>query len=269
MSETSRKFRSFTSRGDRLFPCPTELIVEKPLEIVINKDRRVLIMCTPGMIRELVFGFLFTEGWIDEADDVGETEILETRGANGEALIEAGVSVSTLKAGPAGPGMERISFSSCGICGKEGYSGLKKGLVRVKGRRRYSMEFLKSLSGKMEEVQRLYKKTGGSHAAVLFDPEGTPVLYGEDMGRHNALDKVIGASLLRGVPREENVLVSSGRASLEMVFKTVRAGVPVFIAMSRPTSRAVDAAKAYNLTLIDMAKGANRIYSHARRIKGF
>ena len=89
------------------------------------------------------------------------------------------------------------------------------------------------------------------------------------MGRHNALDKVIGAALLKEISCHDKILLSSGRASLEMILKTARAGIPVFVAMSRPTSRAVQAAKFYNITLLDMAKDTNRIYSHVRRIKGF
>jgi FdhD protein len=89
------------------------------------------------------------------------------------------------------------------------------------------------------------------------------------MGRHNALDKVIGATLIKGISCEDKIVVSSGRASLEMMLKTARAGIPVFMAMSRPTSRAVEAAKFYNITLMDMAKDSNCIYSHARRIEGF
>ena len=89
------------------------------------------------------------------------------------------------------------------------------------------------------------------------------------MGRHNALDKVIGAVLLNAISAGDKVVLSSGRASLEMLIKTARAGFPVFVAMSRPTSKAVEAAKFYNVTLVDMAKDSNRIYSHARRIQGF
>jgi FdhD protein len=131
------------------------------------------------------------------------------------------------------------------------------------------MEMLKGLPAELKQLQPLYRKTGGAHAAVLFDAVGTPIVHAEDMGRHNALDKVIGAGLLCGIAPEDKVLVSSGRASLEMITKTARAGFPLFIAMSRPTSRAVEAAKFYNITLIDMAKDTNRIYSHVRRIHGF
>jgi len=118
------------------------------------------------------------------------------------------------------------------------------------------MEVILTLPEKLSRLQPLYERTGGAHAAVVFDKHGAPV----------PLDKVIGAALLEGVPREDKLLLSSGRASLEMILKTVKAGFPVFVALSRPTSRAVEAAKFYNVTLIDMAKDSNRIYSHVRRV---
>ena len=131
------------------------------------------------------------------------------------------------------------------------------------------MDVLEGFSLKLQELQPLYRRTGGAHAAILFDSNGHPIFFSEDMGRHNALDKVIGSSLIEGIPSHDKVIVSSGRASLEMILKTARAGFPLFVAMSRPTSRAVEAAKFYNITLIDLAKDTNRIYSHARRIVGF
>ena len=103
----------------------------------------------------------------------------------------------------------------------------------------------------------------------LLDSEGNLLVCSEDMGRHNAVDKVIGAALIRELSFQDKIIVTSGRASLEMILKTARAGIPVFVAMSRPTSRAVEAAKFYNITLLDMARDSNRIYSHVRRIKGF
>ncbi|HIC84979.1 MAG TPA: sulfurtransferase FdhD, partial [Desulfobacterales bacterium] len=90
-----------------------------------------------------------------------------------------------------------------------------------------------------------------------------------DLGRHNALDKAIGMTLLEGIRRDDKVLLSSGRASLEMILKAARAGFPIFVAISRPTRRAVEAAKYYNITLVDLAKNTNRIYTHARRITGY
>ncbi|OPX39959.1 MAG: hypothetical protein B1H13_08550 [Desulfobacteraceae bacterium 4484_190.3] len=155
--------------------------------------------------------------------------------------------------------MKRVSFSSCGVCGKQNYSELNPRISRVRSRVRFSMAMINTCSRRLEEHQKLYWRTGGAHAAMLLDRKAAPVLFSEDMGRHNALDKVIGAALLQHIPMDDKILVSSGRASLEMILKTARAGIPLFVAMSRPTSKAVEAAKVYNVTLVDLAKGSNGI----------
>jgi FdhD protein len=131
------------------------------------------------------------------------------------------------------------------------------------------MAVLKKAPKKLEAHQPLYDKTGGAHAAALLDTKGHILLHCEDMGRHNALDKVIGAAISKGMSSHDKILLSSGRASLEMILKTARVGIPVFVAMSRPTSRSVEAAKFYNITLVDMARKSNRIYSHVRRIEEY
>ena len=261
--------RSFTYSNGKISSASSHLIIEAPLEIVINDVTNVMIMFTPGMTRELVTGFIFTEGLIDKVTDIEECLISSEEQIDKEQVIKARVTISSKISGLTGIKGNRISYSSCGICGKENYYDLKKGLGRVKSKHRFSMDVLKLLPKKLDKHQPLYHKTGGAHAAVLLDSGGTPLLYSEDMGRHNALDKVIGASLIKGISFYDKILLSSGRASLEMILKTARAGVPVFVAMSRPTSRALEAAKFYNITLIDMAKGSNRIYSHVRRIQGF
>jgi FdhD protein len=257
--------RSFTHSKGKFSPVSGRLIRESPLEIIINRERRILIMFTPHMARELVVGFLFTDGLIRGLSDLLECTISD----KGEGVTEAAVKIPSHRLKPSTSKDARISYSSCGVCGKEDYRDLNKGLSRVKSTLRFSMEVLKGLPAGMQRFQPLYEKTGGAHAAILFDAKGRPVLHSEDMGRHNALDKVIGASLIRDIPMDDKVLVSSGRASLEMILKAVRAGIPLFVAMSRPTSRAVEAAKFYNVTLMDMARDTNRIYSHVRRIEGF
>lgn len=275
MRETMRQndafqtVRSFTYRNGGIFPEPTDLLVEIPLEIHINRRREILIMCTPGLIRELVYGFLFTEGMINRASDVEECRIRPGEAGNRDGVLKADVTLKNpdmlSKSGPA----KRISFSSCGVCGKQNYGELNRELSRVKSGLRVPMEVIQACAGRLEIHQDLYRRTGGAHAAMLLDAEALPVLFGEDMGRHNALDKVIGASLLQDIPRDDKILVSSGRASLEMILKAARAGIPIFVVMSRPTSRAVEAAKIYNVTLVDLAKDSNRIHSHGRRIEGF
>ncbi|MFH1350618.1 MAG: formate dehydrogenase accessory sulfurtransferase FdhD [Pseudomonadota bacterium] len=261
--------RSLTYSRGKFISLPSDLILEAPLEITIDGHENTLIMFTPGLIRELVTGFIFTEGLIEGLSDIKGIIISSTEKGDGEQVIEAKVSLATKIPKRSGVNGKRVSYSSCGICGKDNYFSLKTGLKRVKSRHKFSMRIINSLPDRIVQYQPLYQKTGGAHAALLFDNKGNPVLYCEDMGRHNALDKVIGASLIKGISLMDKILVSSGRASLEMILKTARAGIPVFVAISRPTSKAVEAAKFYNITLIDMAKGSNRIYSHARRIEGF
>jgi FdhD protein len=268
--ELIRTFRSFTYSGDTFTSKTSNLLVESPLEIIINQDKHILIMFTPEMTRELVIGFMYTEGLISTIAEIEECIISPIQKEDGGQVIEAKVSISCQDLDPlSDKSGKRISYSSCGICGKENYYDLHRGLNRVKSRQRFSMNILNGFRDRLKSLQPLYKKTGGAHAAVLFDSTGKTILRCEDMGRHNALDKVVGSTLIREIFPEDKILVSSGRASLEMILKTARVGFPIFVAMSRPTSRAVEAAKFYNITLVDMAQRSNRIYSHVRRIEGF
>jgi FdhD protein len=261
--------RSFTYADGRVYPVPSHLILETPIEIIVNDETSTLIMFTPGMARELVTGFVYTEGLINEISDIEECLITPLGKEDGEEIIQAKVKIPSIKSQLSEKREMRTSYSSCGICGKENYDDLERGLGRVKSKKKFSMTVLERLPHTLEQCQPLYRKTGGAHAALLLDSSGKPLVCAEDMGRHNAVDKVIGAALIKETPCHDKILLSSGRASLEMILKTVRTGIPLFVVMSRPTSRAVQAAKLYNVTLIDMAKGSNRIYSHVRRIQGF
>jgi FdhD protein len=261
--------RSFTYADDRVLPVSSQLIKETPIEIIINDQTSTLIMFTPGMARELVTGFVYTEGIINEISDIEECLITSLGKEDGEEIIQAKVKIPSTKSQLPQKKEMRTSYSSCGICGKENYDDLERGIGRVKSKKKFSMSVLKGLPQTLEQCQPLYRKTGGAHAALLLDSSGEPLVSAEDLGRHNAVDKVIGAALIKDIPCHDKILLSSGRASLEMILKTVRTGIPLFVVMSRPTSRAVQAAKLYNVTLIDMAKNSNRIYSHVRRIEGF
>ncbi|SPD73226.1 putative Protein FdhD homolog [uncultured Desulfobacterium sp.] len=265
----SKSYRSYTFSEGGVSQIKADLLVEAPLEIIINGKSSVLIMFTPQNIKELVVGFVFTEGIINNLSEIEKCEICPVRNPNGEEVIEARVEISSSHARNLTAKGQRVSYSSCGICGKEGYLNLETGLSRVKSSHTFSMEVLLGLVARMKQYQPLYNNTGAAHAAMLFKSDGTPIVQCEDMGRHNALDKVIGMTLINGIPPDDKIIFSSGRASLEMIIKTARAGFPVFVAKSRPTSKAVEAAKYYNITLLDVAKSSNRVYSHARRIKGF
>ncbi len=264
-----RTFRTFTLNHGRISPKLTDLTVEVPLQIIVNDQPHTLVMFTPPKVRELVVGFIFTEGLITDVKEVTGLSVCATRKVDGDEIIEAHVEIVPKGPSPSVASGKRISYSSCGICGTENYYHLRDRLRRVKSRHRFAMDMLEQASYGLKAFQPLYTRTGGAHAAVLFDSKGNQILHAEDMGRHNALDKVIGASLIQGIPPEDKALVSSGRASLEMILKIAKIGFPVFVVMSRPTSRAVEAAKFYNITLIDLARDTNRIYSHARRIEGF
>jgi FdhD protein len=261
--------RAFKYENGEMESSTIHLIEETPLELVVNQRPPTLLMFTPVMIQELVTGFVFTEGFIESLEDIEENEITEETGEGGERVIKARVTVRNDKLREPVANEARISYSSCGVCGKESYEELGQNLERVKSKQRFSMEVLLGIRDKILESQPLYVKTGGAHGAFLFDSEGNPLLSGEDMGRHNALDKVIGASLINKLNMGDKILVTSGRASLEMILKTARAGLSVFVAISRPTSRAVEAARFYNITLVDLARNSNRIYTHARRISEF
>lgn len=263
-----RRTRSFFHQGDGFRSMKSNLIVETPIEIVINKQINIMIMFTPEKIEELVTGFLFTEGYINDISQIDSIDILKDE-LGDQPIFRAEVTLGGREGLFNNRSRFRVSYSSCGICGRESYMGLRTGLKRIKSRHRFSMDVIKSLPHRLEEHQPLYQMTGAAHAGVLLDERGHPLLFCEDLGRHNTIDKIIGEMLLKGIESNDKIILSSGRASLEMVLKAIRVGVPVFVSISRPTSQAVEASKSFNLTLIDLARNGNRIYSHARRIKGF
>ena len=258
--------RAYIYRNNKFISQSTDLIAETPLEIIINGASQIL-MCTPHMLKELVIGFVFTEGFIHDISEIDSYTISVPQSGDERQDIYARVFIPSFKDGTSVP--TRISYSSCGVCGRHSLKDLQARLTRNKSRHRFSMEMLIEFTRKMKDCQPVYKKTGGAHVAILIDKRGATILAAEDMGRHNALDKVIGAILIKKISISDKAIISSGRASLEMILKTARIGIPLFLALSRPTSGAVEAAKFFNITLVDMARGSNRIYTHARRIEEF
>ena len=265
----SRPIRALTYSDGKLVSLNETLIEEVPLEIIINGSQRILIMHTPVMSYELVHGFLYTDGYVSDVKEITRCEISSNKYPDGGIFIEAAVTTTRVNAKSQLPASDRISYSSCGICGREELEEMTRGLGRIKSRQHFSMEVLRKMLARMKDYQPLYKNTKAAHAALLFDAQGKFIGGTEDVGRHNAIDKAIGRCLLEGISTHDKAIVSSGRASLEMILKAVKGGFPLFVAMSRPTTRAVEAAKFYNLTLIDLAKDTNRIYSHARRLREY
>jgi FdhD protein len=255
-------------------PMEIRLSIPAPGEATGRDDRVVSIavtMRTPGQDFELAAGFLVTEGVLRRRDEIRElTYCRSGQGSQEYNIVEVrlrdGVEVD----------LERLSrnvytSSSCGVCGKasleavevQGCSPLPGGTLTM------SDGMLASLPGRLMAGQGDFSRTGGIHAAGLFDSEGNTLLVHEDVGRHNAVDKVVGDSFLRGrLPLLEAALVVSGRVSFEVVQKAVTAGIPVVVAVGAPTSLAVDLARRFNVTLAGFVReGGFNLYSGAERIQ--
>jgi FdhD protein len=251
---------------------PDALAVEEPMELRVDGRPLAVTMRTPGDDVELAHGFLLTEGVITGAGDLAAArycDSVDDTGANTYNVLDV-----TLAPGVAPPaaGVERNFYttSSCGVCGKASLDA-----VRLRTRFppagdsvRVDAEMLYGLPDALRRDQRLFDSTGGLHAAGLFTADGSPLVVREDVGRHNAVDKVLGWALLHGrVPAAGHVLMVSGRASFELVQKAATAGVPVLAAVSAPSSLAVELAVDSGITLVGFLRGtAMNVYSGAERI---
>lgn len=255
-------------------PCgPAEgdgVAVEAPLEIRLHGRPAAVLMRTPGgelEDRELVTGFLFCEGVIDAAREILAVERVEDAPQDGMGGTVVDVR---LEAPSRGRGIERFfySTSSCGACGKRSIESLSVKATRGTLDWRVSPERITDMMAQARMGQRLFAQTGGVHASGLFSLDGGLVLLREDVGRHNALDKVIGASLLRGVmPLGEHLLAISGRVGYEIIQKASVAGIPFIAAVGAPTSLAVDLAMEHGITLVGFAKSSSmNVYSHPGRV---
>jgi FdhD protein len=251
--------------------CQDHLAVEEPLEIRLAGINLTVTMRTPGEDEELVAGFLFSEGVITGADDLDV--IARYRGPDGDP--DDGNVMNVLLKGDARVAKDRlrrnfVASSSCGLCGKATIDAIRATLPPVRSDLTISVERLNRLAGAMHHAQSTFEKTGGLHAAGLFDAEGRLIVLREDIGRHNAVDKVIGHQVLaRTVPLDRHVLMVSGRVSFEIMQKALTARIPVIAAVSAPSSMAVQMALAADMTLIGFVRnGGFNLYSGAHRVTG-
>lgn len=240
--------------------------VEEPVEIRVEGRSVAVVMRTPGHDEELAAGFLVSEGVVKTARDILEiSQCPHTGNMKGNVvdvlLGGAVVNWDSLT-------RHVFSASSCGLCGKTSLDSVMQRFPRVTEECSVSADLLRSLPAKLRSAQQTFDKTGGLHACAIFDLEGHLVVLREDVGRHNALDKVLGFGLRNGLlPWSRHVLLLSGRVSFEMMQKALAAGVPVVAAISAPTSLAVDFAMDSNQTLIGFLRGDTmNVYAGAQRV---
>ncbi|MDT5237180.1 MAG: FdhD protein [Mycobacterium sp.] len=251
---------------------PDTLAAEEPLEIRVAGRPLTVTMRTPGDDFDLARGFLVSEGVVSADSDIVAIRYCAGATANGvntynvlDVLLDDGVPAPN-------PSLERNFYttSSCGLCGKaslEAVRTISKWHVD-RDPLRLNAATIATLPDKLRAAQRVFDRTGGLHAAGLFDAGGELLCVREDVGRHNAVDKVIGWALDAGrLPLSGTTLMVSGRASFELVQKAVMAGVPALAAVSAPSSLAVDLAREMGLTLIGFLRGSSmNIYSGVERI---
>jgi FdhD protein len=243
---------------------------EEPLEIRSGRQRLGVTLRTPGNDSELVAGFLFTEGIIAKREEILSMEapgdLPHRRAATNNIVrvrLKPGVRLSAL-------GARRFSAgSACGICGKESIAQIRRrGIRPPDSESRFDAEMLCQLPEKLRATQAIFGRTGGLHAAALFQGDGELVVLREDIGRHNAVDKVIGWAFLQGkLPLAGYALLVSGRGGFEIVQKALSAGIPLVASVSAPSSLAVRLARELGLTLVGFLRGRRFIiYSGEQRL---
>ncbi|CAM4034565.1 formate dehydrogenase accessory sulfurtransferase FdhD [Kibdelosporangium persicum] len=248
------------------------LVAEEPLELRVDGRSLAVTMRTPGHDVELAHGFLFTEGVIGGKEDVSTARYcdgVDDSGRNTYNVLDLALAPGVP---PPHTGVERNFYttSSCGVCGKAALDA-----VRVKTRHSpagdpvtVSPEVLTALPDALRAAQRVFESTGGLHAAGLFGSDGTMLVVREDVGRHNAVDKVMGWALLTDrIPLAGTVLLVSGRASFELVQKAAMAGVPILASVSAPSSLAAELAEESGMTLIGFLRGDSmNVYTGIERL---
>jgi FdhD protein len=280
-------------------------VAEEPLEIRLGGTTFVVIMRTPGADRELVAGFLLSERIIESASEIASIRYCSDEGGDqGSGIGDQGSGIGdqgSVASDPRSPipdprspdqevsnvinvwltgqAAERAAGrlaerrhvtanSSCGVCGRRSIDDLMEGIHPIESMLTVPRAVITSLPDRLRAAQQVFDATGGLHAAGLFDRDGQLLAVAEDVGRHNAVDKVLGASLMQGrVPLVDRILFVSGRTSFEIVQKAVVAGVPIVASVSAPSSLAIELASEAHLTLLGFVRDASfNIYTGEARV---
>jgi FdhD protein len=244
-------------------PARDALVIEEPLEIRVNGAPLTLTMRTPGNDAEQVLGFLLAEGLIRCRADVLRLDALGPQRNGNIVDVELATPFE-----PSRLTRHVYTSAACGVCGAASLDAICASFPPVRAPLRVTAGTLLALPGRMHAAQADFATSGGVHAAALFDADGALLALREDVGRHNALDKLAGWALGEGrLPLARHVVLLSGRASFEMVHKALAAGVPVLAAVSAPSSLAVELARRGGITLVGFLReqGMN-VYSHPERV---
>lgn len=246
-------------RDGKVVPAVDRVVSEAPLTIYLNGVELVTLLCTPEKMDRLALGFLRSEGFLNSMGEVTGVRLREEEGlVEVELKGESGLAEKIY-------GKRTIS-SGCGK-GTVFFSALDSLRSKpVTGRLKLSAEQVLLLMGRLQERAVLFKATGGAHSAALAEPRDI-LLFCEDIGRHNAVDKIVGECLLQGIPLEDKLLISSGRLSSEILLKAAKLQIQVLISRAAPTALSVDLAESLNITLVGFVRGKRmNIYTHDWRI---
>jgi FdhD protein len=255
--------------GESMAAQPDEVAVEEPLEIRVEGQSIAVVMRTPEYDRELAAGFALTEGIVRDGAEIFEiTSCLTTAEQTGNVVEITLTDPARFDA--AKLSRHVFSSSSCGVCGKATIEAAMQQFPPIHESPKLEAKILLGLPDKLAAAQETFQRTGGLHACALFDSRGDLLLLREDVGRHNALDKLVGHQLLANrLPLGDCVLLLSGRVSVEMSQKALAAGIAIIAAISAPTSLAIEFARANNQTLIGFLRGATmNVYSGVERLYG-
>src|SRR5213079_292483 len=241
---------------------PDEVTIEQPLEIRIGRKTLAITMRTPGHDDEIAAGFLLSESIVHSRDQI------TTLSATSDNRVIVGLA-SEVKVKPNSAKRFGTISSSCGLCGKTSIEAIRQNFPAIRSTTfRIGIETLLSLPDRLRKQQGDFTRTGGIHAAGIFDANGGLKIVREDIGRHNAVDKAIGRAFLdKLLPLDRHVLLVSGRASFEIMQKALAAGIPIVAAVSAPSTLAVQFARESNQTLIGFLRPPSlNIYAHVERV---
>jgi FdhD protein len=263
-TESILRFQDARPLGER----PDEVAIEEPLEIRVEGELLAIAMRTPGHDHELAAGWLLSEGLITRKDDIAETVSRpgeDPRAAMIDVMLRDPSAFDAAKHRRA-----VLSNASCGLCGAASIEQVLRQFPKIDSAVLISASVLLQLPERLLESQAAFRRTGGLHACGLFDSHGALLALREDVGRHNALDKLLGWALLEGhLPLSERILLLSGRVSFEMMQKALAGGIPLIAAIGAPSSLAVAVARESRQTLVAFLRGgAFNVYAGEKRIRG-